>query len=163
VDAARIARPVLARERRSGPSKQLLKIGDGFTSARFRAAVEQLPDLGQRFAGHVVLGDQSDHDMALRPPAESRSDRTEQAEGSADSLGEHFLIFPHRTHSPTVIVNLLRLPPRSVTLFRLSMLLFNWWTWRGSNPRPHDCQSPKMRAPAGYTASHSIQPKGTCR
>ena len=26
--------------------------------------------------------------------------------------------------------------PRSVTLFRLSMLLFNWWTWRGSNPVP---------------------------
>src|SRR5215831_2943639 len=50
------------------------------------------------------------------------------------SLGEHFLIFPHRTHLPTVIVNLMRHPPRSVTLFRLSMLLFNWWTWRGSNP-----------------------------
>ena len=47
-----------------------------------RGAVEQLPGLGPRLAGHVMLGDQGDDDVPLRPPAQDRPERTEQGESS---------------------------------------------------------------------------------
>ena len=49
-------------------------------------------------------------------------------EALPDLSTQNTLTSGHREHPAS--------SPRSVTLFRLSMLLFNWWTWRGSNPVP---------------------------
>jgi hypothetical protein len=54
-----------------------------------RAAVEQLPGLGPRFARHVVLGDQGDHSVALMTPGEAHPCRQGEEHHRGQSLPCH--------------------------------------------------------------------------